>query len=683
MEENSGVKAVLEAMAGERPAHDLAGFLRRHRAALLESWRDGGRGEQPVGEPSAAAGPVSGAELFDGVVDAVERGMAAGLAAATVQASERHGLRRLGEGAPLRRLISDVTRLRDVVLDHWRQDQGGDLAGPALRSLNQVIDLVVATASERYISARDRTLKALDRISSVAFESRRVDELLQRLLEAIVEPAAAVDTASILLRDGDALVVKAAVGLEEELRGSGFRLRIGEGFSGRIAAERRPRLLVGDQIEAEAVSPVLKARRLRALYGVPLQSDEQLVGVAHIGSSTVASFSEQDRWFFEAMCARATAAISQHLLKEAYANQVRELETVLQSIPDPVFVADARGVHHANRAALELFGVDSVERLNRSAQSLAEVLDARHADSGEPFSPDERPITRALRGETTDGEIVVRHLRTRKDVILHCAVAPVRSRTGIVGAVAACTDITQRKQEEAERDRLYREARQAVADRQHVLGIVSHDLRNPLNTIALAADAFKEDDSPPELRVKAHAMITRAAKRMNRMISDLLDVNSIEAGRLALNRLPQDPVSVVDEVMEMFAPQAADRGLALVKEVPAGLPLVRGDRHRLVQVLGNLVSNAFKVTTEGSVRIRLEHRGSDVVFTVIDSGPGIPEDVRDGIFEPYWRSDKATYKGTGLGLAIVRGIVEGHGGRVWIESEPGKGAAFLFSIPTA
>jgi signal transduction histidine kinase len=100
-------------------------------------------------------------------------------------------------------------------------------------------------------------------------------------------------------------------------------------------------------------------------------------------------------------------------------------------------------------------------------------------------------------------------------------------------------------------------------------------------------------------------------------------------------------------------------------------------------VLANLVSNAFKVTTEGSVRIKLEHRDQEVVFAVIDNGPGVPEAVRSTIFEPYWRSERATYKGTGLGLAIVRGIVEGHGGRVWIESEPRQGAAFLFSIPTA
>jgi PAS domain S-box-containing protein len=557
------------------------------------------------------------------------------------------------------------------------------MAAPALHLLNSVIDSVIAAASERYVSGRDRTLQALDRISTVAFETRRVDDLLQRLLQVIVEPAAAVDTASILLREDDELVERAAVGLEEELRGSPFRLGIGEGFAGRIAATRQPRLLVGEQIEAEVVGPVLRARRLRALYGVPLQMDGHLVGVAHIGSSTAASFSDQDRWLFEAMCARATAAISQHLLQEASNAQLRELETLLQSIPDAVFVSDSRGVQRANRAALDLLGVESVEQLNRSAQTLSEVIQARNPATRQPLAPDERPFTRALRGATITAEIMARHLRTGEDVILRCSVAPVRSGSQIVGAVGACTDITQRRREEAERDRLYREAKQAVADRQHVLSVVSHDLRNPLNTITLATETLKDDHLPAEVRIKGLTAMTRAAARMNQMISDLLDVNSIEGGHLALNPVPVDPCSVVSEVLELFGPQAAARNLVLSRETPNGLPLVRGDRHRLVQVLANLVSNALKVSVAGSVTIRLEQRDKEVVFAVVDSGPGIPEEVRSHIFEPYWRAENATYKGTGLGLAIVRGIVEGHGGRVWIESESGAGAAFLFSIPLA
>jgi PAS domain S-box-containing protein len=580
----------------------------------------------------------------------------------------------------LRDVVLEIAGLREAILD---SDTEGRHPGPELRILNQVVDSVIAVSSERYLSARDRTLQALDGISSVALETRRVDDLLQRLLQLIVEPAAVVDTGSILLRDGDDLVVRAAVGLEEELRGEPLRLRIGAGFAGRIASERRPRLLIEDEIEAEVVSPFLKAKRLRALYGVPLLSDGELVGVAHIGSATVPGFSDQDRWLFEAMCARATASITQHLLQEASAARARDLEAVLQSIPDAVLVADSHSLHHANRAALELLGVDSVDQLNRSSQTLSEVIEARHPDTGVPFAPDERPIVRGLRGETTTTEMMVRHRRTGDDVILLCTVAPVRSGNEIVGAVAACTDITESKRQASERERLYGEAKQAVADRQHVLSVVSHDLRNPLNAILLAAETLKDDTLPPEIKGKGLGAITRAAARMNRMISDLLDVNSIESGRLAIKALPMDPISVMTEVTDLFGPQAASRGLGVIKDAPDDLPLIRGDRHRLVQVLANLVSNALKVSAEGSVTIRLRRAEREVVFAVVDSGPGIPEDARARIFDPYWRAENATYKGTGLGLAIVRGIVEGHGGRVWIESEPGHGATFLFSIPAA
>ena len=641
----------------------LAAFLTRYRAVLLEK----------------CASP----ELVDGLVDAVANGMAAGLTVAARQAAERHALRRLSEGMPLQQVILELARLREVVAGVWNHEHSRDLAGPPSQLLNAAVDSLIAAAADRYVIGRDRTLQALDRISTVAFETRRVDDLLRRLLQVIVEPAASVDTASILLRDGDELVVRAAVGLEEELQGNPFRLKIGEGFAGRIAAARRPRLIVAEAIAAEVASPALRARRLRALYGVPLQMDGQLVGVAHIGSSTVADFSEQDLRLFEAMCARATAAISQHLLQESSNGRLRELEIVLQSIPDAVFVSDSRGIHHANRAALDLLGVDSVEQLNRSAQTLSEVIVARHPVTREPLSPDERPFTRALRGETMTAEVIARHLRTGEDVLLRCSVAPVRSGGEIVGAVGACTDITQRKREEADRDRLYREAKQAVADRQHVLSVVSHDLRNPLNTIVLATSTLKDDHVPEEVRIKGLAAMTRAAARMNRMISDLLDVNSIEGGHLALRPIPLDPRSVVAEVIDLFTPQAANRSLSLDKEIPDGLPLIRGDRDRLVQVLSNLVSNALKVSLEGSVTVRLEQRDKEVVFAVVDSGPGIPDDARSRIFEPYWRAENATYKGTGLGLAIVRGIVEGHGGRVWIESAPGRGAAFLFSVPAA
>jgi signal transduction histidine kinase len=663
---------------------DLAEFLARHRASILHHWATAiDRASTPEASPPVAALQLGADDLIDGLTRAVADGLVHDLDVAASGSADRLATRALSIGASLRQTIAPLASLRDTVLDTWRAEVGAELNGPALRLLHRAIDLVTAAAAERYVSAHHQTLAALDRISVVAFERHALDDLLHRLLGVIVEAPTSVDTGSILLRDGDWLVARAAVGLEDELRGEGFRLRIGEGFAGRIAAERRPRLVSGDELEAMVTSPFLKAKRLTSLYGVPLQSDGELLGVAHIGSVRPTTFSEQDRRLFDAMCARATIAIRLHLLQDSSETKLSELETVLESIPDAVIVADARSVHHANRAALALVGVGSVEELNRSARSLSEVIEARHVDTGEPLAPEERPMARALRGETVTTEIMLRQLRTQSDVLVRCAVAPVRSGNVIVGAVAACMDITQRKHEEAERERLYREAKQAVADRQHVLAVVSHDLRNPLNTIRLAASTLQDDGMPAELKAKGLNALLRATTRMNQLISDLLDVASLESGRLAIAAVPQDPLVLVEEAIDLFSPQAASRGLTLVKEAPQGLPLIRGDRNRLLQVLSNLLSNALKVTESGSVTLRATHREAEVEFAVIDTGPGVPEAVRGSIFDPYWRSPNATYKGTGLGLAISRGIVEGHGGRIWIESTPGHGAAFLFTTPTA
>jgi signal transduction histidine kinase len=670
------------AITGTR-ATDLAGFLARHRPSILDAWaRAVEQAPTPDGSPALASVELGTDELIDGLTRTVHDGLVHDLDAAASGAAERLATRALSSGASLRQTIAPLAALRDVVLDAWRAEAGSELDGPALRLLGRAIDLVIAAASDRYISAHHETLAALDRVSAVAFERHALDDLLHRLLGVIVGGPTAIDTGSILLREGDWLVSRAAVGLEDELRGERVRFRIGEGFAGRIAAERRPRLVSGAELAA-VNSPFLKAKGLRSLYGVPLQSSGELLGVAHIGSLRATPFSEEDRRLFDAMCARAAIAIRLHLLQESSETKLSELETVLESIPDAVIVADARSVHHANRAALALVGVGSVDELNRSASSLSEVIEARHLETGTPLAPEERPMARALRGETVTTEIMLRQLRTGSDVLVRCAVAPVRYGNAIVGAVAACMDITRQKQEEAQRERLYREATQAVADRQHILAVVSHDLRNPLNTIRLAASTLEDEGMPAELKARGLNAIMRATMRMNQLISDLIDVSSLESGRLAIAPVPQDPLALVEEVVDLFSPQAASRGLALVKETPAELPLIRGDRHRLVQVLSNLVSNALKVTEAGSVTVRAAHRGAEVEFAVIDTGPGVPEGVRSSIFEPYWRSKNATYKGTGLGLAIARGIVEGHGGRIWIESTPGAGASFLFSIPTA
>jgi signal transduction histidine kinase len=219
-----------------------------------------------------------------------------------------------------------------------------------------------------------------------------------------------------------------------------------------------------------------------------------------------------------------------------------------------------------------------------------------------------------------------------------------------------------------------------VRVRDETLGIVSHDLRNPLTTIALSADllgsAAAEDQ--PELV----ETIRTSARQMQRLIQDLLDVARVEAGGLAIAPTPVDAESVVREVYVAHEPMAEQKMQRLTCDIRGPLPDICADRDRVVQVLGNLLGNALKFTPErGAIVMEAEAREGKVYFTVRDSGPGIPPADLKNVFTPYWQAKKTAHMGAGLGLAIVRGIVEAHGGQVWAENAPGGGASFTFTIP--
>jgi signal transduction histidine kinase len=268
-------------------------------------------------------------------------------------------------------------------------------------------------------------------------------------------------------------------------------------------------------------------------------------------------------------------------------------------------------------------------------------------------------------------------------LILRTAGAPVRLGSRVIGAVLVGTDITGQERAAHERQRLFEEAQRAVADRDHVLAVVSHELRNPLNTVAMAASILRDMVPLPEAGQKSIASIVRAAERMKRMIQDLLDVSVIQGGRLAIDPRPLEVRPVVEEAVQSFEPEAAGRGLRLAAEIENGLPMIRADRDRLLQTLVNLVGNALKATATGEVVVGARTLGGhEVVLYVRDTGPGIPDALQSRLFEPYWRG-QSTYKGAGLGLAISRGIVEAHGGRIWCESQPGSGTTFYLTVPRA
>lgn len=225
----------------------------------------------------------------------------------------------------------------------------------------------------------------------------------------------------------------------------------------------------------------------------------------------------------------------------------------------------------------------------------------------------------------------------------------------------------------------------ALATRDAFLGVVSHDLRNILSGMMGFAGMISRDVSRDDHvdRILAHAKhIQRSGARMNRLIGDLVDVASIEAGVLAVAREPGDPTHIVAEAVAAFQPQAAAKNVALTAETPPLPSLVTFDPARLLQVLTNLLSNAIKFTpANGHVAVRTDRVGDEVVISVSDTGVGIPSDQLEAVFARFVQVTKNDQRGVGLGLYISRSIVQGHGGRIWAESKIGEGSTFRVALP--
>jgi signal transduction histidine kinase len=233
-----------------------------------------------------------------------------------------------------------------------------------------------------------------------------------------------------------------------------------------------------------------------------------------------------------------------------------------------------------------------------------------------------------------------------------------------------------------ENARLYRKAEQAIAARDEVLGVVSHDLRNPVSRVRLAAQLMLDLHELPEGAERTAGMIVRAADEMNRLIADLLEVSRIEAGRLSVEIHPTELRALLDRLDEAHAPVAREKGLTWHVEPPGEPVTLEIDEGRILQSLGNLVDNAIKFTPEGGiVRVLTERTGEAVCIGVRDTGPGMDEAQLAHVFDRFWQSRAGDRRGAGLGLAIARGIIEAHGGGIHMDSEVGAGTTAWVELP--
>jgi PAS domain S-box-containing protein len=251
---------------------------------------------------------------------------------------------------------------------------------------------------------------------------------------------------------------------------------------------------------------------------------------------------------------------------------------------------------------------------------------------------------------------------------------PVRDETGrIVEWFGSNTDVTE--QTEA-----LNAAQEAKRLRDEMVAVVAHDLRNPVHTITLAAATLAANGLPEGRRPKLVSIVQQTALNMGRLLDDLLDVSRMEAGTFAVSRRPLRPGDVLADTMLQFEARANERHIALAVH-DAGCGDVMADRDRVMQVISNLVGNALKFTPSGGrIDVACTGTAAGVEFSVSDTGPGIAPENVPRLFERFWKSDPATRGGAGLGLAIARGIVEAHGGSIWVESSPGRGTTMRFTL---
>jgi PAS domain S-box-containing protein len=666
-------------MGGDEPAdftHPRLGeFIRSRRAVLIAQWE-----EEMHRLPKAD--DLSLRRRIDHIPQILERIAAAADAEGNVAqhlagAPDAHALERLDEGFDLKEVVREYALLRSIVLRHWEKEVVGGAHPEELVALDLAFDDAIAASVGRYTRARERTLVALDRIADAALDESASDleGFLERLLAVMMETTEAVDTAAILLREGDRLVTRAAVGPLTG-RPKAFSIAVGEGFSGTIAARGQPSQLRDAANDPLIASSFLRETKVRALYGVPMMRRGEVVGVAHMGSLTAYEFANEDKVLFRTMVGRATSLIEQAQLfqREAAARKQAEralalLDTVFHASPvGMAFVDPELRYLRINESMAAANGVPAKEHLGRT---IPEVLPEwspilvpimqRIAQTREPLVNTE--VTAALPSDPANAHTWL--------VNYYPVVAPNDELLGVGGVVI---DITERKRTE---EQLAREA----AYRERFIGVLSHDLRNPLTTILSGAQLLLHRGGQPAGNVLRR--IESSAQRMMRMIGELLDFSrSRSGGGIPVTLQRCDLSQVVRQVVEELAISAPHARLRVDCAPRIELDC---DAGRLTQALSNLVGNALKYgKKDGLVDLEVREGDGQIVLTVHNEGEPIPAALLPRVFDPFARGsddEGGTFGGLGLGLFIVEQIVTAHGGAIRVDSSTETGTTFTLELP--
>ncbi len=526
-------------------------------------------------------------------------------------------------------------------------------------------------AIEASLQRARQELAALNAIAATASSSLELpallDETLAKVLEVMQLPAGWV-----FLRDGDDenLLLTAHRGLSPQFVHEEKTLPLGDCACRQVLRSGEAKVVDAMLSCPRLSAEVVRAEGLLVHASIPLKSKNRVLGVINVASKDPQYFHSRNLDLLTAIAQQIGVATDNARTLELTRRERATLKSVMDSMVDGLILVDTSGkINYWNPRATAFLGIPSAAAIGRSAMGIARRI-AMGSTNPEQVS---EQLADALLHFQSFPVIEYELLNPRRRTVQSLLFPIIGDKGEDLGYGITLRDVT--KEKELDKMKL------------QLLSTVSHELRTPLasikgfTTTLLREDVKWDEDAQREFL----EIIDRESNRLTELIEDLLDTSRIEAGALSIEKERTDIGRLLQEAIEMIRLHAGKHSFVL--DMPAKIPSITADPRRIRQVTHNLLQNAVKYSPSGGqITVRATPGSRYLTVEVSDEGLGIPQEYHDRIFERFFQVDSASTRrtgGSGLGLAICKSIVEAHGGRIWFESEPGKGSTFYFTLPLA
>ena len=603
------------------------------------------------------------------------------------------GLMELYSDLPGYRFTASHIRLAQTLADQSGVAISNARLYEEIRGFTQELEQRVAERTEDLHQALDQLtaehsrVETLYRITSELSASLDLDRVLNRALTLVVDSIGA-PRGSIMLVDQetDVLIHRAALGRTPALPPGGERTRFrrGNGLAGWVIQKRQPAIVADMLVDERWIQqPGRSSADFRSALAVPLEAADDVLGALLMYHPQPNYFTQDHLRLVEAAARQVAIGINNAELYRLIRDQAERLgsmlraqqeeasksQAILEAVADGVLVADAHGrVILFNIAAERILSTKREEIIGRPIDDFLGL----YGTVGVTWMRQVGHWSVSANARLDVPSLAQRLQIENRHVNVH--VAPVTLGDEYLGTVSVFRDVT-------------REVEADLAKSEFV-STVSHELRTPMTSIKGYADLMLMGAAGGmnEEQKRFLSIIKSNADRLTVLVNDLLDISRIEGGRIELDIETMRLEVAVDQVVASLRARVEEKGLSLFVNVPPDLPPVLADRDRVIQILTNLVGNAYQYTRAGSITVTARRVDNLARIDVADTGIGIAPEDQAKVFDRFFRSDDAAvqeFSGTGLGLAIIKSLVEMHHGQIWLESELGKGSTFSFTLPLA